>query len=74
MPEWVAGVAGVFLRLPSDWLCNMASLCSSWLPPPLRENGKRRKGPAMATVGTQREVMSLSALSSSSLMALYFSF
>lgn len=43
VPEWVAGVTGVFLRLPSGWLCNMASLCSSWLPPPLRENGKRRE-------------------------------
>lgn len=41
VPEWVTGVAGVFLRLPSGWLCNMASLCSSWLPPPLRKNGKR---------------------------------
>lgn len=41
MPEWVAGVADVFLRLPSGWLCNVASWCSSWLPPPLRENVKR---------------------------------
>lgn len=41
VPEWVAGVANVFLRLPSGWLCNVADWCSSWLPPPLRENGKR---------------------------------
>lgn len=41
VPEWVAGVADVFLRLPSGWLCNVANWCSSWLPPPLRENGKR---------------------------------
>lgn len=45
-------------------------------PSPWTENGKRRekrlRGPHWC--GTQREVMSLSALSSSSLMALYFIF
>lgn len=50
--------------------------CASSLPPAHRENGKGGenglRGPHWR--GAQREVMSLSALSSSSLIALYFIF
>lgn len=69
-------VRGSLLCPARAWLRNVAHLCSSWLPRPReRMEREKRRGSAKATeVWTQREVMSLSALSSSSLMALYFIF
>lgn len=68
-------------RAPSAVLGLAMQCCQSVLllaaPAPSKrvERETRRREPATATVvWTQREVMSLSALSSSSLMALYFIF
>lgn len=64
-------------RLPSAWLCSVANPrvppgCP--LPSPQRERKESREPVTATVVRAQREVMSLSALSSSSLMALYFIF
>lgn len=44
MPEQVTEVTGVLPQLSSAWVCNVANLCSSWLPPPSQREWKEKKG------------------------------
>lgn len=75
MPGWAAGVKGALPRLLPVCLGNTGNLCFPCLPPPQRGwTESREEAEAAAREWAQREVMSLSALSSSSLMALYFIF
>lgn len=78
MPGYVGsgGMWGYSTGRSQPDCATLAKLCSFCLPPLPQESGKRgERGAKAATLGwTQREVMSLSALSSSSLMALYFIF
>lgn len=76
MPGQAACTMGALLGCAQPGCAMLAIFVPSACAPPHRQNGKeRREGAKGATlVRAQREVISLSALSSSSLMALYFIF